>query len=117
MLLTFPIFPIQNPHTRVGESQKRDTQRRKKRSKLALWFHMEVDFLFVKCLFREAAYALQAEASVNTVTLYTPTNLYPALAIAGPGPGMRRWTVPPAQVLWATALSEHIWPALYVTFV
>ena len=53
---------------------------------------MKVDFPFVKSLFLEAAYTLQAEASVNTLTSYTIGfigNLYPALAIAWPKPGMR----------------------------
>lgn len=50
---------------------------------------MEADFPFVKSSFHEAAYVLQAEASVNTLTLYAPINLYPALAVAWTKPGMR----------------------------
>lgn len=88
---------------------------------LALWFCTEADSTFVKSLFHQAAYALQAEASVNTLTLYTPINLYPVLAIAWPKPGMRMGDSSSSSgFVWRyqeTASSKHIAPALDVTFV
>lgn len=80
---------------------------------------MEVDFPFIKSLFREIAYALQAEASVNTLTLYAPINVYQVLTMAWPKPGTRmgdsssrsgfvgRWQ--------ESAINQHVGPGLGVT--
>lgn len=89
------------------------------RSRLTLWFHVEVGSPFIKSLFHDTASTLQAGASVNTLTLYTPINLSLAWQQHSQRQGWERVVVPPAQGLWMesrTHPEQTLRASLYHTF-